>query len=413
MGFMSTSGHRAHWRYLIDAPHRLFFFGGVVALVVTMLWWITVLAGREGLIPAPPFALPPIYAHAWLMVYGIFPFFILGFLMTAFVRWINAPALSPRLYRPVAAAFFVGFALAAIGALFSIRVAAIGMTITVIAWLAGTAALALRMREVPATDTPHPPWALAVLLIGWLAASVSAWGAITRDWQILAIGPRLGIWAFLVPMVFIVAHRMLPFFAQGALPHYTAFRPGWAPGLAVALFLTHAVLMVGAQPEWLFLTDAPLAVLSGWLLWRWQPWRARGDALLWTLFASFAWLPIGLGLSAADSLSWAIAGENLFGRAPLHVLGIGLLTSMVLAMTTRVSRGHSGRALIMDRLSLGCFLILQLAVLARLVAELPGVTSMSNRWLLASAVLWLLAVVPWACRYGLIYWQPRVDGRPG
>lgn len=401
-----------HWRHFIAAPHRPLFFGGVTALVVSMLWWAWVLVGRQAFAPMPATAMPQTAVHAWLMVYGIFPFFVLGFLMTAFVRWISAPPLSARLYLPVAFSLLAGFALVLAGALWHPLLAAAGMTTTAIGWLAGTAGLAIRLRAHPST-APQPRWALAVLAIGWLGAVLSAWGTATGHWPAMAAGPTIGLWGFLLPMVLVVGHRMLPFFAQGVLTDYAVFRPTWVPVTGVLLFLVHATLATSDHQEWLFLADAPLAMLTAWLLWRWQPWRARAIPLLWTLFLAFAWMPVGLALSAVNSASLAFQGSAILGHAPLHVLGMGVLTGMVMAMATRVSLGHSGRSLVMDRLSLYGFLILQLAIVARLAAEWPDVVGSRPAWLLAAAGLWLLALMPWACRYGVRYWQPRVDGRAG
>lgn len=401
-----------HWRHVIAAPHRLLFFGGVTALVVSMLWWSVILAGRQSFTPMPPTAMPPTAVHAWLMVYGIFPFFVLGFLMTAFVRWIGAPPLPAGLYLPVAFSLLAGFVLVVCGALSHALLAATGMAITALGWLAGMAGLARRLRAHP-SSAPQPRWALAVLAVGWLGAALSAWGTATGHWQAVVTGPTIGLWGFLLPMVLVVGHRMLPFFAQGVLTDYTAFRPAWVPAAGALLFLLHTVLALLGHPQWLFLADGPLAIVSAWLLWRWQPWRARALPLLWTLFLAFAWMPVGLALSAVNSLSLAGHGSAPLGHAPLHALGMGVLTGMVMAMATRVSLGHAGRSLVMDRLSLYCFLILQLAVVARLVAEWPDVVGSRPAWLLTAAGLWLLAVMPWACRYGLRYWQPRVDGRTG
>lgn len=401
------------WRHFTAAPHRMLFFGGTVALVLSMLWWLAVLSGRLGL-PAPPANGPPaIWIHAWLMVYGIFPFFVLGFLMTAFPRWIGAPPVAARLYIPVALALFVGYLLVLFGAPFAASLAAAGMALTAAAWLAGSLGLALRLKAHWPVATTNPPWAVVLLAVGWGGAVLSAWGTASGHWQALAAGPLLGLWGFLAPMVFVVAHRMLPFFAQAAVPSYTAFRPSWAPTVGAALFLGHTALLLLGLPTWLWLVDLPLVVLGAWLLWRWQPWRARGNPLLWALFAAFFWMPVALGLSAIQSLTLAITGTAILGFAPLHVLAIGFFTGMVMAMATRVSLGHAGRALHMDRLSLVCFAVLQLSVVTRLLGELPSVPLSKNIWLIIAATLWLLAWTPWAVRHGQFYWQPRVDGKPG
>lgn len=407
------AGGPLQWRAFVAAPHRMLFFGGACALLLSMLWWAAVLASRSGLLPVPPYGLPPIWMHAWLMVYGVFPFFVLGFLMTAFPRWIDAPPVEPTLYRPVAFGLYAGYALVLLGAPFAAAPAALGMLLTAGGWLAGLLGLALRLRSRLPVASPHPPWAALLLAIGLGGALTAVWGTATGNWQALAAGVRVGVWGFLAPMVFVVAHRMLPFFAQTKLSGYSAWRPAWSPPVVMALFLGHAGLLLGSQPQWLWLTDLPLTAISAWHLWRWQPWRAAREPLLWTLFAAFFWMPVALGLSAFQSLALAITATPVLGFAPLHMLTVGLLTGMVMAMATRVSLGHSGRALRMDRLSLVCFLVLQLAVATRLLAELPHIPLTRNTWLLISAVLWLLAWLPWTLRYGRIYWQPRVDGQPG
>lgn len=344
------------WACFTAAPHRMLFFGGSVALVLSVVWWGLVLASWTGLLLSPPAITPPIHTHAWLMVYGIFPFYVLGFLMTAFVRWIGAPPLPRRLYLPVALGMFAGYLLVLIGTLFSMNMVAVGMAATALAWFSGLLALGHRLRAHPSTTSPHPRWALGLLAIGWLGAALSAIGAAAGNWALMAAGPRLGVWGFLAPIVFVVAHRMLPFFTQSAVPGYTAFRPAWAPAAGALLFIAHTALLLADLEAWLWIADVPLAALGVSLLWHWRPHLAYRQPLLWTLFAAFFWLPVALGLSGIQSLWLLATGASVFGSAPLHVLGLGLLTSMVLTMGTRVSLGHSGRPLRMDRVTLACFL---------------------------------------------------------
>ena len=55
------------------------------------------------------------------------------------------------------------------------------------------------------------------------------------------------------------------------------------------------------------------------------------------LHLGYAWLPLGLALKAVALLSGAA-----FAAFWLHALTIGALTTMILAVMTRASLGHTG-----------------------------------------------------------------------
>ena len=69
------------WRTFSAAPHRMMFLAGAVQGLAVIAWWLTELIGRytSAWVP-PPWAIPAIWAHGFLMIYGFFPFFIFGFL---------------------------------------------------------------------------------------------------------------------------------------------------------------------------------------------------------------------------------------------------------------------------------------------------------------------------------------------
>jgi uncharacterized protein involved in response to NO len=90
---------------------------------------------------------------------------------------------------------------------------------------------------------------------------------------------------------------------------------------------------------------------------------------------------------------------------------MGFLGSLLLAMVTRVSCGHSGRTLVADALAWGLFWALQLATVLRLLATLWP--AQAEHLLVAAATAWLSTLLVWGARHGRWYGQPRVDGRPG
>ena len=103
---------------LASAPHRLLFLAGSIAVLLSMAWWALELTWmRFGLGSWPQPSIPPAYAHAMLIQYGMFPLFMFGFLLTVFPRWLHRPALPRARYVPVAGWVFGGYVLANVGLL--------------------------------------------------------------------------------------------------------------------------------------------------------------------------------------------------------------------------------------------------------------------------------------------------------
>jgi len=256
-----------------------------------------------------------------------------------------------------------------------------------------------------------------VTLIGLCIQFVALAGFTYGLWQqndfALHFAVRASLWGGLLPVFFAVCHRMVPFFSQNVVPGYVAWRPAWILVAVVALAYLRLLLGTAGMLAVLPLVDAALFVLTAWCALRWTSFRARGNPLLWSLYAGFAWLPVAALLQTIRDGTFALTGEWALGRAPIHALGMGFFGGMLVAMVTRVTMGHSGRPLQMDRVTLGCFLSIQLAAIFRVGSEIVTAPAAVKWLLLGSLVLWLGAVSAWVGRVGGIYLQPRIDGKPG
>ncbi|MDY0023236.1 NnrS family protein, partial [Arenimonas caeni] len=157
------------------------------------------------------------------------------------------------------------------------------------------------------------------------------------------------------------------------------------------------------------LVDLPLLGLHGLMLWRWWP-RGKAPALLRVLFVGYAWLPVALALYAAQSLWFLGTGEFTLGRGPVHAIAVGFFGSLLVAMVTRVTQGHSGRPLVLGRIPAIAFVGMQLVAAVRVGSELAANPA---PWFLAAAVGWVVVFLPWVLRSLWIYATPRADGRPG
>lgn len=393
---------------LLRAPHRLLFFIGAGNLLLAMLWWALWLGTLRGFWAMPAPALPAAWLHALVMQYLVLPSFIFGFLLTVFPRWMGQPELPLRRYAPVGAGLFGGQALLLVAAAGGTAALWPGLVLAVSGWSAGVWALARVLKAAGAQANWHARVCLGALMLGGLGLlAFVAVAAGHAQW--LPLHLDLGTFGMLLPIYLAVAHRMIPFFAGNAVPGYVPWRPmRWLGAMCGLLGLR--LLLGGLQAgAWLWLADVPMLVLSVQALWHWWP-RGRMPGLLAALFYALAWLPISLGLYVMQDVGHVLGVPLLLGRAPLHALSIGLFGSLLVAMVTRVTQGHSGRPLVMPPVAWFAFVVLQAVAIMRVLAEaMPD----AYAWHLAAAVGWLLALAPWVARLGWIYLIPRQDGKPG
>ncbi|MCQ4166622.1 NnrS family protein [Tahibacter harae] len=392
------------------APHRMLFFAGSVAVLLSMGWWAAVLV-RLASGAALPLTAPPGWVHAALTQFGMLPPFIFGFLLTVFPRWLGQEALARRCYVPVFGGILGGYLLAHAGLLIWPALLPAGFILMLAGWALGLYHLAGVLRRQGSSDA-HALSCFAALGVGGVSLALFSGflcGLVppAAAW----LGLRAATFLFLLPLYFTVCHRMVPFFSGAIVgAGYRSYRPAWSLPVVWLLLVVHVVLDVCGLMAWLWLPDMALALLFALHALRWQPWRCVRPGLLLVLHLAFVWLPAAFVLYAVQSASLALYGQESWGRGPLHALTVGFFGSMLVAMVTRVTQGHSGRPLQMSGVAWFAFGALQVVAVVRVVGEqLPQ----APLWLSLSSLGWLLAFLPWVLRHAAIYWRPRADGRPG
>ncbi|HRQ58030.1 MAG TPA: NnrS family protein [Azoarcus taiwanensis] len=394
---------------LFAAPHRPMFFAGAVLLLASFALWILELLARTGVIGPLGWLLPAGWVHGLLMASGVLPFFMYGFLLTAMPRWQGQGDLTRGRWLPAWYLLASGWALVLVGA-FIPGVIVVALLLVALGW-----AWLLRVF-----------WQVAYAEVAdGLHARITAWGMVgglvaVLLWLLAVSTGRLhlahsalqvAVWWSLLPVFLAVSHRMVPFFSSSVSPGYTITRPRWALWALVGASVGHGLLLVSGFERWLWVVDFPGAAVALWLSAVWLRGARMAVRLLAMLHIGFAWLGVGLALSALQSIA-ALSGVSLGAYAPLHVILVGYFGGMLFAMVSRVTLGHSGRPLQADGSTWALFLGLQAVVLLRALADLvPG--TLGAGVMLVAAVLWLGTFGAWALRYLPIYWRPRVDGKPG
>lgn len=414
------------WRleYLMLAPHRLGFFLAMVVLVASALWWALMQVSRvgEGYL-GMRFTLSPSVLHAAVMVFGFIPLFFSGFLFTAGPKWLGVqPWDTPKLSRPLllqAGGWLVWLG----GGMLLSYIAIAGLTL---AWVGLVWMAVLFWRLVlcsPVPDQIHARTIGAALIAGCLALGGMVASYLADEPYLAGYCALTGLWGFVVVVYVTVAHRMIPFFTSSAMPFIQVWRPFWL------LWLMLGAAVFEAAAVWVEFEGAPEgSVGMVWMLVRGVLELGTGAVLLWLagvwglvqslknrllamLHIGFLWLGLSFVLGGVSQLLGMVYDGPLLRLGSLHALTMGCLGSLMLAMVTRVSCGHSGRALVADSIAWSLFWVLQVATVVRIVAAVP--TQWSGWLLLVAATLWLGVAVVWGVRLGAWYGRLRADGRPG
>lgn len=410
---------------LMAAPHRLSFFLAVCVLVAASLWWLAVQVDRATGALGLTAAVPATLVHATVMVFGFMPLFFAGFLFTAGPNWLRVEPLPASRLLPSLALQTAGWLLWLAGAQLHAAVAHVGLALAIggLAWMVGLY-WALVWRSA-VQDRVHAKAigigsVVGVLCLAGVALAQSV-GMIDLALALALALVRTALWGFIVVTFVSVAHRMIPFFTSGVLPMIEIWRPFWVLWLmlgiaafeVLAVWVDFAAPSSSAWPAWTVLVMVVELAAGGVLLWLAVVWglvQSLKIRLLAMLHVGFVWLGLALIYSAASQAAWLATGHAVLGLGALHALSMGFLGSLMVAMVTRVSCGHSGRALVADDLVWALFWALQGAVLVRLLAAVQGVPA----WLTpVAALLWAAVVTAWAVRYARWYGKPRIDGKPG
>ena len=210
----------------------------------------------------------------------------------------------------------------------------------------------------------------------------------------------------------VIGGRIVPAFTDAAL------RPsGPARGVANSLTLTKLAIasMVAVTIMDMIVPDgrvagglaAVAAAIQTVRLAQWRTAQTLRLPILWILHLGYAWIPVGLALKAAALL----AGVG-FAAFWLHALTIGALSTLILAVMTRASLGHTGRPLIVEPLVVVAYGLLTAAALVRVF----GLSMLGLGYpviIVWTAVLWTGAFALFLWVYGPILFKPRADGKPG
>ncbi|WOH39324.1 NnrS family protein [Thalassotalea fonticola] len=380
---------------------RPFFAFGALFSLLSILIWGGYLAGKISL---------NLYGggtfwHMHEMIFGFVCAIVVGFLLTAVQNWTGQRGLSGK---PLLLLFLLWFA----GRLVMLFPDILGQQLSGLIDIAflPVAATLLAMPIIKVKQTRN--MFFVPLLLLFTLANIMMHLSIT-DSSVNQIMPSAYIAVMLVTLLMsIMAGRVTPMFTANGT-QTTKVQPIPALELTTNVSLFLLVLSYFVHPfveipntikSALFLT-AGISQMFRWL--RWRPWITFGVPLLWSLHSALFFIWFGLIMLGIG---------HIFDTFPLnhvwHLLTIGGMGGLILAMISRVTLGHTGRALQPPKIMNFAFILMLIATMSRVFGPWFMPESYSA-FINFSVLCWFSSYGIFVIKYGPMLLTPRKDGRPG
>lgn len=385
---------------ILGLAFRPLFLFGTLFSVIAIAWWTTFWTDQFSWTPYGG----TIWWHGHEMLFGFVAAIVTGFLLTAVRVWTGVTGIK-------------GWYLAAL----------------VSVWLAG--------RFVISFNIGLPYEAIATIDVGYLLLSaiamaypvlkVKQWRNLmfipillilaslnaTSHWSVITAQPAIGLHALdATILIFILVIAIL---GGRVIPAFTANGTGipkkptilWLELTAILSILAMAVIafMGFEQVDNNILLSVSIiaAILNVVRFSRWGIQHTLSTPLLWSLHFSYSFIPLGFIMLALYGAGYI---ENV--SAALHCFTVGTIGGMILAMISRVTLGHTGRALKPHKFMNVAFVTILLAGVVRVI--FPAWFSEFYRLaILISGIGWVIAYAGYVIFYTKMLVTHRVDGKPG
>lgn len=385
---------------------RPFFLGAAAYAALLMIVWLgwvaSVASGGDG--SWLPVAGSPYAWHAHEFVFGFAAAAIGGFLLTAVPNWTGALPLSGPPLVLLFLTWLVGRAVMAVSGILPPWLVA-AADLAFLPLLGGFAARQLMVK--PAARNLVFLAMLSVLTLGNAAFHLAAFDVLSADPQ----GIVRKVLLVVMLMISVIGGRIIPAFTHNWL-HLNApkspmpRRIARLDGLAIGSIALLAGLFLLEAPAWAVGLVALVAgVLNGARLAFWRGWSTRTEPIVWILHLGYAWLVVGLGLAALASLTSLVPMTSAS-----HAFGTGAAGTMILAVMSRASLGHTGRPILAPKAIVWSYLLVTLAAAVRTAAPLLA-AEVQPVVLSVAALAWIGAFGIFAIIYAPILTTPRVHAK--
>jgi len=380
---------------------RPFFFSGAVFSIIAIILWLLMYKGTISLSPLGG----GYWWHIHEMIFGFGCAIVAGFLLTAVQNWTGMRGVQGT-------ELILLFILWIVGRVVLLMPDLLGHTFSTIIDLSFLPAVAfLLAKPIVAVKQYRNLFFVPLLLLFTIA---------NLEMHLALYYPKIFTTTFagyagvmlVTFLMSVMAGRVAPMFTANGTQTPKATPLPWLDKVtngSLAIIMLSLLLqpIVGFSSVFF----GSILIISGffqtmrWL--RWRPWITLGIPLLWSIHASIKFISFGLIILGLSYLIPEIPSSHVW-----HILTIGGMGGLILAMISRVSLGHTGRPLSPPKAMSFAYAFIIIASLVRAF----GPWAIPEKTLLfidISGTFWIFAFVIFAVTYAPMLLKARKDGRPG
>lgn len=386
---------------LLRLGFRPFFLAGALFSIIAITLWLLMYRGTVNFMPLGG----GYWWHIHEMVFGFSCAIIAGFLLTAVQNWTGLRGVQGN----VLASLFLLWLVGRVCLLFPNVLGATISTMVDIAFLPCVAFVLAK--PIWAIKQYHNLFFVPLLIIFTLANIQMHASIYYPNLVLMQYAGYAGV-MLITLLISVMTGRVTPMFtANGtqtakviALPILDKLANG-SLALVTILLLLHPFIGINNFYIGLILIFAGVFQTIRWL--RWRPWITFSVPLLWSLHVSIKAMAFGLILLGLSYFITEIPTNHVW-----HLLTIGGIGGVILAMISRVSLGHTGRSLQAPKLMPLAFITIVFASVLRTFGPwlLPEKTLL---FIDISGFFWIVSFSLFVIIYGPMLLKARLDGRPG
>ena len=337
--------------------------------------------------------------HSYPLIHIIFIQFFLGFLFVVFPRFLTQANIPLQVYMNRFFLFTLGGLIYLISLFISHELNQIAMIILIVASFMSFKTLFQIYQKSIVANKHDVKWILIAFSFGLLSNIlffISSFGFLALE----AFSIDMGFYLFLLALIFTISQRMIPFFSSIKVQGYQINKSKYVLEIAFVLLGLKVIALSLGNTLFSFIADFSLFAYFTYELLKWKLPIFKVTPIMWVLYLSLFWLPVGFFISLLESTSNLLNMGIVFEKSALHALAIGYFSTILIGFGTRVVLGHSGRTPTADKLTVVIFCSIQAIVVIRIFA---GLSLNGNFdyifWIIMSTKLLALGLIIWALKY--------------